>query len=108
MFMVDLLEVATEPTRRRLLQLLAHGEQTVTELSGEFAVSRSAISQHLLLLAGAGLVAARKEGRNRHYRLDQAGMGRLRRLFDAFWTSELDQLVSDAHALRSRPPQGES
>lgn len=29
--MVDLLEMATEPTRRQLLRLLAHGEQTVTE-----------------------------------------------------------------------------
>ena len=106
--MVDLLEVATEPSRRRLLQLLAHGERTVTELSGEFAVSRSAISQHLLLLEGAGLVAARKEGRNRHYRLDRAGMNRLRSLFDAFWTSELDQLVADAQDTRPRQAQGES
>jgi hypothetical protein len=41
-------------------------------------------------------VVARKEGRNRFYRPDAAGMNELRRLFDQFWTSELDQLVADA------------
>lgn len=93
---LDPLEVAAEPNRRRLLQLLAGGEKTVTELAREFTVSRSAISQHLLLLEQAGLVVARKEGRNRFYRPDAAGMNELRRLFDQFWTSELDQLVADA------------
>ncbi|WP_051422949.1 SRPBCC domain-containing protein [Arthrobacter sp. MA-N2] len=69
---------------------------TVTELAAEFTVSRSAISQHLLLLEEAGLVAARKEGRNRFYRLDNVGMRELRMLFEQFWTAELDMLVADA------------
>ena len=97
--MVDPLEVAAEPNRRRLLQLLAGGEKTVTELASEFTVSRSAISQHLLLLEQAGLVSARKEGRNRYYRPDPRGMTELRRLFDQFWTNELDLLVADANEL---------
>ena len=94
--MLDPLEVAAEPNRRRLLQLLGAGERTVTELASEFTVSRSAISQHLLLLEQAGLVVARKEGRNRFYSLDRQGMAGLRRLFEQFWTTELDLLVSDA------------
>ena len=112
--MLDLLEVAAEPNRRRLLQLLARGEQTVTRLTAEFPVSRSAISQHLLLLAEAGLVTARKDGRNRFYRLEQSGMGRLRDVIDQFWTTELDRLVSDAAnfhqqpPLHQQPPQGAS
>lgn len=97
--MLDLLEVAAEPNRRRLLQLLANGESTVTELADAFPVSRSAISQHLLLLAEVGLVSARKSGRNRFYRLEEAGMARLRQAFDSFWTTELDLLVADAAAL---------
>ena len=43
-----------EPNRRRLLQLLGHGEQTVSQLASNFTVSRSAISQHLGVLAAAG------------------------------------------------------
>ena len=57
---VDALEIAAEPNRRRLLHLLARQEQSVGELAAHFTVSRSAVSQHLLLLEQAGLVAARK------------------------------------------------
>lgn len=103
----DLLETAAEPNRRRLLQLLARGEQSVTELAANFPVSRSAISQHLLLLADVGLVRARKDGRNRYYSLDSQGMRNLRESLDIFWTAELDSLVADAAALQQSNPQGE-
>jgi DNA-binding transcriptional ArsR family regulator len=98
---LDMLEVAAEPTRRRLLQLLASGEHTVTELASHFPVTRSAISQHLGILAEVGLVTARKQGRERHYRLDGRGMRRLRAMFESFWSDELDRLVADANR---RPP----
>ena len=103
---LDALEIAAEPNRRRLLHLLARQEQAVGELAAHFTVSRSAVSQHLLLLEQAGLVAARKEGRNRYYRLDPQGMGRLRALVEQFWTDELDLLAADAAAFaenRQRP-----
>ncbi|WP_423183271.1 ArsR/SmtB family transcription factor [Arthrobacter sp. NyZ413] len=105
---LDALEIAAEPNRRRLLHLLASHEQSVGELAAHFTVSRSAVSQHLLLLEQAGMVSARKEGRNRYYRLDPEGMGRLRDLVEQFWTYELDLLASDAAALAQRrhgPPQ---
>jgi DNA-binding transcriptional ArsR family regulator len=94
-----------EPNRRRLLQLLGHGEQTVTQLAGNFTVSRSAISQHLGVLADAGLVASRREGRFQYYRLDAGGMTALRAELDSFWTRELDQLVRDARAIPHAPRQ---
>lgn len=88
-----------EPNRRRLLQLLGRGEQTVTRLAAHFTVSRSAISQHLGVLADAGLVTSRQEGRFRYYRLDAGGMAALRAELDSFWTGELDRLVRDAGAV---------
>ena len=91
-----MLEVAAEPTRRRLLQLLASGEHTVTQLASQFPVTRSAISQHLAILAEVGLVAARKQGRERYYRLEEDGVLQLRALFESFWSGELDRLVADA------------
>lgn len=100
--MVDQLEAAAEPTRRRLLQLLATGEQTVNALASNFTVSRSAISQHLGVLIDAGLVTARKEGRFRYYRVEPKGLARLRALFESFWSDELDHLVADAAALKAR------
>ncbi|WP_427017403.1 ArsR/SmtB family transcription factor [Pseudarthrobacter sp. P1] len=106
--MPDVLETAAEPTRRALLQLLARGERSVTELAGNFTVTRSAISQHLLLLAGAGLVLARKDGRKRYYRLDSGGMARLREALESFWTTELDLLAADAMGLHTQPHQGDT
>jgi DNA-binding transcriptional ArsR family regulator len=92
----DLVAAVAEPNRRRLLQLLGHGEQTVTALAGNFTVSRSAISQHLGVLAEAGLVVSRRAGRFQYYRLKPEGMTALRAELDSFWTRELDQLVRDA------------
>ncbi len=104
--MPDLLETAAEPNRRRLLQLLGRGERSVSELADNFPVSRSAISQHLLVLADVGLVQARKDGRRRYYSLDPHGMSRLRESLATFWTAELDQLAADAAALAgsAQPP----
>jgi len=95
--------VVAEPNRRRLLQLLWHGEQTVTQLASHFTVSRSAISQHLGVLADIGLVTSRREGRFQYYRLDARGMAALRAELDSFWTRELDQLVRDARAIAPAP-----
>jgi DNA-binding transcriptional ArsR family regulator len=67
----------------------------VTELAAQFSVTRPAISQHLGVLAAAGLVEVRRDGRFRRYRLDPDGMAALRSILDSFWTSELEQLVAE-------------
>jgi DNA-binding transcriptional ArsR family regulator len=96
----DAFSAAAEPTRRRILQLLASRPRTVSEVAGEFTVTRSAISQHLLLLAEAGLVQAHQAGRQRIYRVLPSGLQKLQAEIDRFWTDELDLLVADAHARR--------
>ena len=99
--MIDAFSAAAEPTRRRILQLLAAQPRTVGEIAAEFTVTRSAISQHLLVLAEAGLVEAEKLGRQRMYRVLPSGLQKLQAEIDRFWTDELDLLVADAHELRS-------
>src|ERR1700751_3796952 len=94
--MPDLVAAVAEPNRRRLLQLLGNGEQTVTQLASNFTVSRSAISQHLGVVAGIGLVTSRRQGKFQYYRLEAGGLAALRAELDSFWTRELDQLVRDA------------
>ncbi|HEY1446796.1 MAG TPA: metalloregulator ArsR/SmtB family transcription factor [Acidimicrobiales bacterium] len=91
---LDLFVVLGEPNRRRLLELLRGGEMTVTELAAHFTVTRPAISQHLGVLASAGLVEVRRDGRFRRYRVRPDGMAALRSSLDAFWTSELEDLAS--------------
>ncbi len=97
---MDAFSAAAEPNRRRILQLLASRPRTVSEIAAEFPVTRSAISQHLLLLADAGLLTAEKVGRQRIYRVVPAGLRSLQAEIDRFWTDELDRRVADAHALR--------
>ena len=93
---LDLFVVLGEPNRRRLLELLRGGEMTVTELASHFTVTRPAISQHLGVLASAGLVEVRQDGRFRRYRVRPDGMAALRSSLDAFWTTELAELASSA------------
>ena len=104
---IDALSAAAEPTRRRILQLLASQPRTVSNIAAEFTVTRSAISQHLLLLAEVGLVTAEKVGRERVYRVVPDGLRQLQAEIDRFWTTELDLLVADAHALKSQPKEGD-
>ena len=101
--MLDPLSAAAEPNRRRILQLLGSEPRTVTDIAAEFTVTRSAISQHLLVLAEAGLVEATKVGRQRIYRVLPSGLQRLQAEIDRFWTNELDVLVTDAQRKRSTP-----
>jgi DNA-binding transcriptional ArsR family regulator len=97
--MTDAFAAAAEPTRRRILQLLARRPRFVTDLASQFDVTRSAISQHLGVLAEAGLVSAEQQGRQRLYRVELDGVRRLQREIESFWTAELDQLAADARHL---------
>ena len=99
--MTDVLTAEAEPNRRRILQLLASGPRSVNQVASEFTSTRSAISQHLLVLEDAGLVSAEKVGRQRIYRVLPSGLRRLQDEIDRFWTDELDQLVADAQALNT-------
>lgn len=59
-----------DSTRRALLELLAQGEATVTELVEPFDISQPAISRHLKVLERAGLVHVERDGRRRPRRVD--------------------------------------
>jgi DNA-binding transcriptional ArsR family regulator len=63
-----------DPIRRAILARLASGEATVMELAEPFAVTQPAISRHLKVLEGAGLIVRRVEGTKRPCRLAPAGI----------------------------------
>lgn len=63
-----------DPTRRAILTRLAKGEATVMELAEPFKMTQPAISQHLKVLEGAGLVVRRVDGTKRPRRLAKAGI----------------------------------
>jgi DNA-binding transcriptional ArsR family regulator len=63
-----------DPTRRAILARLAKGEATVMELAKPFKMSQPAISQHLKVLEGAGLIDRRVDGTKRPRRLAKEGI----------------------------------
>ena len=92
---VDIFKVLADPTRRAVLERLAGAEMTATELREGFAISQPAMSQHLAVLRGAGLISERREGRYVNYRVEPDGMAPLHAWmarYKAFWPSRIDSL----------------
>jgi DNA-binding transcriptional ArsR family regulator len=78
-----------DPTRRAIFEQLSQGPRAVGEIAEDLPVSRPAVSQHLRILREAGLVAERREGTRRIYRLDPDGLAQVRDYFDRFWDAAL-------------------
>ena len=94
----DPFRAIADPTRRRILDLLAErGSLTVSELASEFPdLVASGISKHLMTLRAAGLVIAHKEGRHQRYRVNADGLttalGPWIARYEAYWTTALGRL----------------
>jgi DNA-binding transcriptional ArsR family regulator len=86
---VDSWSALGDPTRRRILAMVARQPSSVTDLARELPVSRPAVSQHLRVLLHSGLVDMRPHGRERIYAARLDGLESLRRELDAFWTQAL-------------------
>ena len=93
--MATAFEVLAEPNRRRILDLLRERERPVGDLVGGLGVSQPAVSKHLRVLRGAGLVEARVEGQRRVYRLQPEMLREVDRWlapYRALWSGSLDRL----------------
>lgn len=94
----ELFRVLADPTRRRVLDLLAtRGTLSVGQLADQFPdLVPSGISKHLMALRAAGLVTATRQGRHQLYRID--GDGLLRALgpwlakYESYWATSLLRL----------------
>ncbi len=92
-----------DPTRRTVLERLRKGPQSVGALAVGLAVSRPAVSQHLKVLEGAGLVSARREGTRRIYRVELQGLAEVRRYLDTFWGDILEAFRAEAERPATPP-----
>ena len=86
----EALTALADPTRRRVFERLKSGPKPVGAIARGLPVSRPAVSQHLKVLKGAGLVADRAEGTRRVYFIDPNGLGPLRAWLDQFWDQALE------------------
>ena len=91
-----------DPTRRRIIEMLATRELPAGEIARRFDMTAPAVSQHLRLLRDAGLVHVRRDAQRRIYALDPSGLAELDAWlarFRHFWSGRLDGLE---HELESR------
>jgi DNA-binding transcriptional ArsR family regulator len=103
------LEVLAEPTRRRIVELLAEGERSAGEIASHFETSRPGISRHLRVLREHGLVRAREDGQRRLYSLDPAPLEELDewlQRYRRFWSNRLDALDTEIRRRRKPRPEG--
>lgn len=89
------------PIRRAILEQLAHGERTVSDLAAPHDVSKPAISQHLRVLEDAGLLRQTKDGRLRICNLNAAPLSAVfswTLQYRVFWEGVLDRVERLAQA----------
>jgi DNA-binding transcriptional ArsR family regulator len=83
------LEALADPTRRAIVERLQRGPAAVGAIAADLPVSRPAVSQHLRILEGAGLVSHEAAGTRRIYRVELGGLGELRAYIDRLWDESL-------------------
>ena len=95
-------DILGDPTRRRILQLLADGELSagaITEvIHGEFGISQAAVSQHLRVLRESGFARVRSAGTRRLYAVEPTPFQELDEWLDhfrGFWSQRLDSLATE-------------
>jgi DNA-binding transcriptional ArsR family regulator len=98
----DVLRALAEPRRRDILRLIQDRELSSGEIALHFDVTRPAISQHLQVLAEAGLVTVRREGTKRLYQARPEGFTDLRAFLEDFWDVQLRRLKRAAEAEERR------
>ncbi|WP_329297342.1 metalloregulator ArsR/SmtB family transcription factor [Streptomyces sp. NBC_00659] len=92
-----------DPTRRRMIDLLAEGQGTATTFSARLPVTRQAVTKHLTVLDRAGLVRSTAAGRERRYHVDEAQLGRAvaqLQSVGALWDARLQRVKDIAEAIQ--------
>jgi len=103
------LAALADPTRRAILARLAQGEASVNELAKPFDMTLAAVSKHIKVLEGAGLVSRGRQAQWRPCKLEAAPMrdvAALVEFYRRFWEQNLDQL--DAYLKQLQTPETDS
>jgi DNA-binding transcriptional ArsR family regulator len=94
-----------DPTRRAILARLAQGESSVKDLAAPFDISQPAISKHLRVLEGAGLISRRREAQLRPCRLEAAPLKDVAEWAEHYreiWEGRLDRLDTYLKELQTK------
>jgi DNA-binding transcriptional ArsR family regulator len=92
----DVFQAIADPTRREIINLIAHQSLNLNAVAEKFDISRPAISKHIKILTECGLIAIRQEGRERYC---EARLDKLKEV--AEWTANYRQFWEEKlHSLK--------
>ena len=102
----DVFQAIADPTRREILNMIAHQSLNVNSVTEHFDVSRAAIYKHMKILTECGLVEVKQKGRERYC---EAKLGKLGEVSDwigqyrQFWETRLDALETYLNEIQAKP-----
>ena len=91
----DVFQAIADPTRREIINMIAHQSLNLNAVAEKFHISRPAISKHIKILTECGLIVINQKGRERHC---EAKLNKLNEVSDwveqyrEFWNQKLDAL----------------
>ncbi|MEW8969620.1 MAG: metalloregulator ArsR/SmtB family transcription factor [Mesobacillus sp.] len=91
----DVFQAVADPTRRKILKLLADKEMPIASITERFPITRTAVNKHLFVLSEAGLVSSKKVGRETRYALQPEPLQELQEwlsFFELYWDNRLSSL----------------
>lgn len=100
----DVFQAIADPTRREIINLLAHQRLNLNSVAEKFDVSRPAISKHIKILTECGLIAVSQQGRERHCEVRLQKLSEVSNWIEQyrqFWNQKLDALDSYLAHLQS-------
>lgn len=100
------LSALADPTRRQIIDHLANGEATVSQLVDRFDLSQPTISSHLKVLESAGLITRTKVAQTRPCRLNPEGLKTVAdwlKDYERFWQGTIDRFAE--HAEQQETPE---
>ena len=101
----DVFQAIADPTRREIINLIAHQSLNLNAIAENFDVSRPAISQHIKILTECGLIIIKKQGRERYC---EAKLKQLNEVYDwvepyrKFWEKRFDKLENVLTKLKTK------
>ena len=96
------LKALAEPRRQAILRLVRDRPRSVGEIGQHFEISQQAVSQHLQVLADAGLLDVSRDGKRRLYVVNPDGLEALERYLASLWPSGLRRLKKAVESHRGR------
>jgi DNA-binding transcriptional ArsR family regulator len=101
----DVFQAIADPTRREIINMVAHRSMNVNAVAGNFDVSRTAIYKHVKILTECGLIVVKQQGRERFY---EARLEKLHEISDwvdqyrRFWTARFDALENYLNEIQTK------